>query len=201
MAHKPKIILASKSPARKTMLQNAGLQFEIIPSGIDEPAIVKDMLADGYAAPGIALELAKRKALDVARDYPDALVIGSDQTLDFQGEFVNKAASKEEACERLGRMRGQEHTLISAVSVAMDDKPLWQHIDDAELVMRNFSDEFLELYCEKAGDALTNCVGAYEFEGLGSWLFSSIKGDFFTILGLPLLPLLVYLRETHGITP
>ncbi|MEM7618103.1 MAG: Maf family protein [Pseudomonadota bacterium] len=183
------------------MLKNAGLAFEAIPSEVDEPAIVGEMEAEGYEARGIALQLAKQKALDVSQKYPDALVIGSDQTLEFKGEFITKAENANQAFEKLSRMRGSEHTLVSGVSVALGGSTLWQHIDDAYLEMRNFDDDFLRLYCDKAGDALVHCVGAYEFEGMGSWLFNSIKGDFFTILGMPLLPLLKYLHETHGIQP
>lgn len=195
------LILASKSAARKTMLGNVGLVFDSIPSDVDEPSIVEKMLLDGFHAPGIALELAKQKALDISKKYPDALVIGSDQTLDFNGELLSKAKTPENAKVKLRRLRGEDHVLVSAVSVAYNGEALWQHIDDANLSMRDISDEFLDLYCEKAGDALTHCVGAYEFEGMGGWLFSSIKGDFFTILGMPLLPLLGYLKETHGIAP
>lgn len=201
MSAQPALILASKSAARKTMLENAGLSFDALPSNVDEPVIVEKMLKDDFHAPGIALELARQKALDVSRKNPHALVIGSDQTLEFQGEFISKAENKEAARKKLALLRGEEHTLISAISVAYNGESLWQHIDDATLRMRNFDDEFLDRYCSKAGAALTQCVGAYEFEGLGGWLFSSIKGDFFTILGMPLLPLLGYLKDNHGFRP
>lgn len=201
MGTEANIILASKSRARQTMLKNAGLKFEAIPSGVNEPAIVKKMQAEGFESRGIALELAKQKALDVSAKHPGALVIGSDQTLKYHGAFIEKAIDNDAAVAKLKMMRGGEHTLISAVSVVKDSTVLWQHIDDAHLTMRDFDDEFLALYCEKAGDALTSCVGAYEFEGLGAWLFDSIKGDFFTILGMPLLPLLKHLREAYGVKP
>ena len=195
-----KIILASKSKARRMMLENAGLDFECIPSGLEEEPIVERMLGEEFYAPGIALELAKQKALKVSREYPDALVIGSDQTLDFRHQLIMKAESPKDAREKLAMLRGEEHSLISAVSVALGAKSLWQHMDDAHLMMRDFDDEFLDLYCARAGSALVDCVGAYEFEGMGSWLFSSIKGDFYTILGMPLLALLGYLRDQHGMS-
>ncbi len=201
MSNDTALILASKSAARCTMLSNAGFKFEVIPSSVDEISIIKEMTADDFYAQGIALELAKRKALDVSKTYPDALVIGSDQMLEFNGQMMGKTKTPEEAKEKLRMLRGNMHSLISAVSVAKDGHSLWQHIDDVHLEMRDFDDEFLDLYCLKAGDALVNCVGGYEFENLGSWLFSSIKGDYFTILGMPLLPLLSYLYDHHGIKP
>ena len=114
------LVLASKSHARKTMLKNAGLVFEAVPSDVDEPAIVKRMQEEGFHAPGIALELAKQKALAVSKLYPDALVIGSDQTLEFKGEFIAKAPNKEAARKKLAAMRGEEHSLLSAVSIAQN---------------------------------------------------------------------------------
>ncbi len=195
------LILASKSSARRDMLAKAGLAFEIKPSNVDETAIMKKMTADRFYAPGIALELAKEKALDVAAKNDGALVIGADQTLEFDGVLMAKAKTDKEACQKLKSMRDDTHTLTSAVCVAKGNNILWTHIDDAALTMKNLDDDFMDWYCAHAGDALTRTVGAYELEGLGSWLFSSVKGDFFTILGMPLLPLLAYLYNHHDVKP
>ena len=196
-----KIILASKSAGRRTMLENAGLHFNSVPSDLDEAHIIDDLKGQGRDISFIALELAKAKALYISKQYPDALVIGSDQILELDGQLISKANTAQEARTKLEMLRGKKHTLISAVSVARGEEILWHDIDEAQLVMRDVSDKFLDLYCEKAGDALVHCVGAYELEGLGSWLFSSIKGDYFTILGMPLLPVLGYLSDAHGATP
>lgn len=201
MTNDLRVILASKSRARQDMLKSAGLAFDPAPADIDESEIIQSMTLDGAEIGAIAQALANKKALSISKKFPEELVIGSDQALDFKDEFIEKAETEEEAIEKLKAMRGSAHRLISAVSVSRGDKILWQHSAEATLTMHDFSDEYLEGYCERAFDALTNCVGAYEFEGAGSWLFSSIEGDYFTILGMPLLPLLNYLREEHGAMP
>ncbi|MCB1562364.1 MAG: septum formation protein Maf [Alphaproteobacteria bacterium] len=194
---KPQLILASQSAARQSLLKNAGLVFKAVPAQLDEDAFHRKHIPTR----DIALELAKAKALSVAQTHKDALVIGADQILEFEGALVTKAASKKEAREKLGAFRGKTHKLISAVSVVKAGTILWSVSDEAQLSMHNLSDDVLDLYCEKAGDALTACVGSYALEERGSWLFSAVKGDYFTVLGLPLLPLLAYLREYHGVTP
>ena len=198
---KSKLILASGSFSRAQMLQNAGYNFEIMPANIDEDAITEDLIKQKIGTSGIALELSQRKALDVAKNKPDALIIGSDQVLEFEGGLINKAKTGDEAREKLKALRGKTHKLISAVSVVKGDDVLWQTMDEATLTMHDFEDDFLETYCARAGDALTRSVGGYELESYGSWLFSAVHGNFFTILGMPLLPLLKYLREEHGIKP
>lgn len=189
------LILASGSAARKAMLTQAGVIFKAIPSSIDESTYSASKACD------LALMLAQEKAGDVSRKNPQALVIGSDQTLEFNGEIFSKAKTIEEAVRRLGEMRGQTHTLHSAVSVVLNDEILWSCQDKAHLTMHQLDADFIGAYMRKEQDALLNCVGGYKIEGAGAWLFSKIEGDLFTIMGMPLLRLLGYLREAHGFTP
>ncbi len=195
------IILASKSAARRAMLKNAGLSFDAMPANIDEGAITKTMQDAGSDIKNIALELAQQKALHISKSNPEALVIGSDQILEFEGALISKADSPQAARAKLEKLSGKSHALISAVTIARGSEILWSNTDSAHLTMRDISNDALDTYCARAGDALVNCVGAYELEGIGSWLFSEIKGDYFTILGMPLLPVLGYLSEKHGIKP
>lgn len=181
------------------MLRQAGLSFNVIPATIDEYAIMDHNAALGPAEK--SLLLAREKALAVSRENTDALVIGSDQILCLGERIFNKAMSREDAIEKLRGLRGKTHRLISGVAVARGGAVLWEHSDHADLTMRNFDEAFLEAYAEQAGAALTTCVGAYQIEGAGVWLFTRIEGDFFTIMGLPLPALLGYLYEQHGIGP
>lgn len=197
MSEPVRLILASGSVARKSMLTAAGLAFEVIPANVDEDAIRSLMISesDCVEAADVAVVLAVEKALDVARANPDALVIGSDQILARGRRMFSKAATLAEARETLDRLRGHTHELVSAVAIAHGDEVLWQTVDSAELTMRKFSDEFLGLYLEKAGNKILHSVGCYELEGAGIQLFEKIEGDYFTILGMPLLPLLTELRH------
>lgn len=189
------IILASKSLARQTMLKNAGLIFECQPADIDE-----SIAQNSTQSPTeIAETLAAQKALHVSNNNSDALVIGSDQILECDATILTKAGDNQKASEKLKSLRGKTHHLISAVCVAQNGKTLWQKSARAALTMHDFSDEFLAEYVANAGEALTRSVGAYELEALGVQLFEKIEGDYFTILGMPLLPLLTYLREDHGV--
>lgn len=188
------LILASQSVARQNMLRGAGLSFETYPADIDE-AIHKNTDASPQ---DIARKLAEEKALAVSQKFPNALIIGSDQILEFQGKLLTKAKNQEEARTKLEMLRGKTHHLYSAVAVVQNGKVLWGDVQGAFLTMHNFSDLFLQAYLKKAGEALTRSVGAYELESLGAQLFESIEGDYFTILGMPLLSLLTYLREEHG---
>lgn len=197
MSEPVKLILASGSAARKSMLNAAGVAFNIIPANIDEDAIRSTMISesDCVEAADVAAVLAVEKALSVARANPDALVIGSDQILARGRRMFSKAKTMAEARETLDRLRGHTHELVSAVAIASGNNVLWQSVDSAELTMRKFSDEFLRSYLEKAGDKILNSVGCYELEGSGVQLFEKIDGDYFTILGMPLLPLLAELRN------
>lgn len=190
------IILASKSAARKAMLDNAGLKFSCDPADIDEQALISGAKEPERAA----ILLAQEKAKTVSQRRPKSLVIGSDQILVFENEILNKAETQEAAKEKLKRLRGKTHRLVSAVSVVWDGKSVWSALDSADLTMRNFDDDFLDSYCKRASDDLLNCVGAYAIEGAGAWLFENVKGDYFTIMGMPLLPLLGYLREECGVS-
>lgn len=198
------LILASQSAARQNMLRAAGLEFEMQPANLDETAILKvwqETQQDKQILPkDMALLLAEEKARFVSAQHPGALVIGADQILECEGEILSKAEDKNEAEEKLKFLRGKTHSLISAVVVAYENKILWGAQDMAHLSMHEFDEEFLARYCQSAGQALTHSVGAYELESLGIQLFDKVEGNYFTILGLPLLPLLKYLREEHGMS-
>lgn len=194
------IILASQSRARGLMLENAGLKFKAVKPELDEAAFLRGL--DGANAPEVAaLALAKEKARIVSSGNPGALVIGGDQVLAAEGRIMSKAQDTAEAKEKIKFLRGKTHELLSAVAVAKDGMVIWSHGAQARLNMHDFDDAFLEKYCAAAGEGLTRAVGGYEIEGAGAWLFSKIEGDSFTVMGLPLLPLLSYLREQHGVTP
>lgn len=186
------LILASGSQARQTMLRQAGVAFETRPADIDE-TVLKDRL-QGQAAEVVAAALAEAKALYVSRLYPGAWVIGSDQILEFDGQFISKAATLAEARDRLTVMRGRSHRLVSGVSLARAGQIVWSGHDAAVLHMRPFSDGFLDAYLDSEGTVILQSVGSYRLEGLGSQLFDRIEGDYFTILGMPLWPLLAQLR-------
>ncbi len=180
------------------MLRGAGVSFESCPADIDETSIIQDSKAP---PDDIALKLARAKALKVAQDHPEALVIGSDQILEFEGEIYEKAENIDAAKDRLRSLRGKTHRLISAAALVRNDEVLWEAAGEATLTMRNFDDAFLDSYASAAGDDLVSCVGAYAIEKAGAWLFSDVQGDYFVILGMPLLPLLGYLKDHHGVTP
>lgn len=194
-----RLILASASKARREMLSNVGLVFESIPADIDENRVIHD--DDGLSPADKAKKLAFEKARAVAADHTGALVIGSDQILMHEEKILQKAPDKAAALEKLKALRGDWHELISAVSVVQDEKELWSAVERASLKMADLDDAALDAYADKAGPGLTACVGAYELEGPGAALFDKIDGDYFTILGMPLLPLLTYLRVRHNIRP
>lgn len=193
-----KIILASRSLARRCLLEAAGIEFDCMPADLDEEKTMQELLSNGFEIEKIALALARAKALYVAKDNPGAHVIGADQTLDLDGEILSKADSVTDAKDKLKRLRGKTHRLVSAACVAHGEVILWEAQESAELTMKNFDDDFLDDYCEKAGAALMRSVGAYEIEDEGAKLFSEIKGDTNTIQGLPLSALLDYLRKGCG---
>lgn len=191
------LVLASQSAARRAVLEGAGVPFEATVAGVDEDAVKQGLLAEGASARDIADVLAELKAVKVSRGRPD-YVVGADQTLEFGGRLHDKAETVEEARERLKAMRGRPHKLHSAVVVAKDGQPIWRTLETATLTMRDFSDEFLEAYLAAEGEAALGSVGCYRLEGMGAQLFSKIDGDYFAILGLPLLGLLDLLRR-HGV--
>jgi septum formation protein len=194
------LILASESASRKAMLSAAGVPFTAVAAHIDETAILQSMLAERASPRDIADALAELKALKISRNAPGVLVLGGDQMLECDGRLYEKARTIAEARETLLALRGKKHKLISAAVIARDGAAIWRHIDDATLTMRDFSGAFLDEYMSKAGSILTSGVGAYESEGLGLQLFSSIRGDSYTIRGMPLLPILEALRN-HGVIP
>lgn len=192
----PAFILASTSASRQAMLKSANVPFEAIPPYVDEDELKFSLQAQKASPRAIADALAETKALKISSRIPGALVLGCDQVLSYgKVEMMDKPRSLEEAREHLQLLAGKEHKLISAAVIAQNGKPVWRVVDTASLTMRTFSPEFLDDYIAREGEALLTSVGCYRLEGLGSQLFSRINGDFFTILGLPLLQVLEYLRE------
>jgi septum formation protein len=194
----PMLILASASPSRRQLLANAGLDFSIEPSGIDEDEVKRSLAAERASPQDVAETLAELKALRVSTRRPEAMVIGADSTLACNGRLFDKPPSLEAARKQLLALRGQTHELFSCVVVARGGARLWHWNERARLTMRPFTESFLDAYLAQTGEAVTSSVGAYQLEGLGAHLFSRVDGDYFTILGLPLLPLLSFLGG-HGI--
>jgi len=187
------LILASQSAARQTLLANAGIAFEAIPAEIDERAI---QLASGLSVPGeIAALLAREKAVSVSLRHPGQFVVGADQTLALDKLLFSKPAGRAQAVVQLRALAGQSHELHSATAVARDGEILFEDVSIARMTMRPLDGAAIRAYLDAAGEAVTTSVGAYQLEGLGVHLFERIEGDHFTILGLPLLPLLKFLRS------
>jgi septum formation protein len=187
------LILASQSSARQALLANAGIDFEAVPADIDEREI---QLAFGLSAPGdIAALLARRKALAVSARQPGRFVVGADQTLARGARLFVKPSGRTQAAEQLRALAGGSHELYSAVAVARDGAILFEGVFIARMTMRQLGEREISAYLDEAGEAVTTSVGAYQLEGLGVHLFERIEGDHFTILGLPLLPLLAFLRN------
>lgn len=193
-----RLILASRSAARREMLTQAGVRFGLEDAGVDEDAIKNSLT--GHSASTLAVELAQAKALAVSRRDPDVWVLGADQTLDFGGELISKAASLDDARSRLQRMRGRIHHLHSGAALARGGSVVWSGVDTATLTMRAFSDAFLDQYLHAEGDTILACVGSYRLEGLGAQLFERVEGDYFTVLGMPLWPVLAELRRAGVLT-
>lgn len=191
-----RLILASQSMGRRTMLKAAGIPFAVVTSGVDETALTATYKArpGGCSPAGLALHLARAKAEAVSRLHGDSVVIGSDQVLAIGDEWLDKPGDLEGARATIERLRGRTHILHSAVALAEGGGTVWHHVDQALLTMRNVSDDFLTHYLAMAGEGIFGSVGAYHLEGPGTQLFDNIDGDYFTILGMPLLPLLRELR-------
>jgi septum formation protein len=187
------LILASQSQARQALLASAGIPFEAIPARLDERAI---QLASALSAPGeIAALLARDKALFVSEKHPDRLVVGADQTLTLGERLFSKPAGRAQAAAQLRALAGRVHELHSAAAVVRDGEILFEDVSIARMTMRSLDDAAISAYLDAAGEIVTTSVGAYQLEGLGVHLFERIEGDHFTILGLPLLPLLKFLRS------
>ncbi len=194
-----RLVLASGSGARRMMLANAGLAFDVVPATLDERAVEAPLIASGATPKALALALAEAKAAEVSGRLPDALVIGADQTLDCDGHRGTKSDSIAAARAQLMRLAGRPHQLHSAVAVARGGTVRWRHTATATLTMRPLTSSFIDAYLERVGEAVLASVGVYQLEGEGVQLFERIEGDYFTILGLPLLPLLAYLRSVGAI--
>jgi septum formation protein len=189
------LILASQSAARQAMLAAAGVAFEAIAAGVDEEALKAGLVAGGISARDLADALAEMKAIKLSRRYPTRLVLGCDSVVEqADGELVDKAETRDEAAAQLRALRGTTHRLASAAVICLGGAAIWRHVDVARLTMRDFSEAFLGEYLDAEWPAIGGCVGGYRLEGRGAQLFARIDGSHFTILGLPLLPLLDYLR-------
>lgn len=193
------IVLASGSPFRRKMLQDAGLAIEAIPARIDERAVEQATQGSGVTPAELAAILAEAKALDVSEHSPGRLVIGADQTLSLGDEVLHKPRDMEEARRRLLALSGRTHELNSAVVIARDDTVVWRHVVTARLAMRDLDPAFIGRHLSRVGEKALSSVGAYQIEGEGIQLFEKIDGDHFTIIGLPLLPLLAELRKLGAI--
>lgn len=195
-----RLILASASQSRVKLLTSAGLTFEAIPANVDETAVKDAMQADDATALQCAEALADLKALKISQQHPDALVIGADQMLECEGTWFDKPPTMAAARDQLMALAGKTHLLPTVAVVATGGARIWHHVSAPRLTMRAFDDSFVAAYLERAGERVMTSVGAYQLEGLGVQLFHKVEGDFFTILGLPLLPLLDFLRG-HKVVP
>lgn len=194
----PPLVLASASAARRAVLEGAGLHFEALPAAVDEAAIKEAAQAEGIAAADAAIILAEAKAERIGRRHPEALVIGCDQLLVCEGRWFDKPPDLAAARAQLLALRGRRHELVTAVVCHRHGSRIWQHVATPRLAMRDFSDAFLDAYLAMEGERVTTSVGAYRLEGPGVHLFASVQGEHAAILGIPLLPLLGFLRQ-HGV--
>ena len=193
------LILASTSPFRRMLMENAGLRFQAIAADIDERAIEAPLSASGASPDAVALVLAKAKARNVSDRHPNSIVIGSDQTMSLGSRVCRKPRDLEEAQSHLAALSGKTHKLNSAVAIACNGDIIWEHLSHAFLTMRSLEREVIRRHVGRVGEKALGSVGAYQLEGEGIQLFSTIEGDYFTILGLPMLPLLAQLRALEAI--
>jgi len=191
-----RLVLASQSRSRAAILENAGLSFDVEPAEIDEQVIKIRCRDNGCSVGDTVLELAAAKASAASARHPDAYVLGADQILDLGGTWYDKPRDRDEAAEHLRAFRGKIHHLVNGLVVIRNGERNWAWEETAHMTVRHFSDRFLAGYLENSGDEILESVGAYRLEGIGAQLFDRIDGDYFTVLGLPLLPLLGYLRQT-----
>lgn len=194
------LILASTSAIRLQLLQNTGLEVSPTPARVDEDSLRHALEAEGATPRDVADALAEMKAAKIAARHPQALVLGCDQVLDFKGQIFSKPETPDAARDQLSALRGQTHSLLSAAVLYDGGQPIWRHVGQARLTMRSFSDAYLDAYLARNWPAISHSVGGYMLESEGVRLFDRIEGDYFTILGLPLLPLLSYLA-TRGFIP
>jgi nucleoside triphosphate pyrophosphatase len=194
MKNSPQIILASGSTIRANILRGAGVSFEVAKPNVDEAAIKVEAASAGKTLEQMAMMLAEAKALDVAKTT-DAIVIGADQILEFEGRAFDKPQDMDEARARLMEMTGAAHTLINAVAIAKNGRILWRNLERPELHLRNLTEAEIDAYLAAAGPEILTSVGAYQIEGVGARLFDKIDGDYFSVLGLCLFPVLDCLRR------
>ncbi len=195
----PRLILASASTSRRSLLAAAGVTFEVHPAEIDETAVKREACAEGVSAETAALRLADLKAASVARKTPDALVIGADQILVCEGEWFDKPVGIAAARQQLRALRGRSHVLATASVCHRGASRVWHNVATPRLTMRDFSDEFLDAYLAAERETVVSTVGAYRLEGRGIQLFDAVEGEHSAILGLPVLPLLAFLRDMRCI--
>ncbi len=192
------LILASASTVRARLLRDAGVPFELCPARVEEAEVKASLLTERQNADAIANALAELKAAQVSSTRPQAFVLGCDQTLAFEGRLIDKSTSLVEARALLRQLRGKAHQLHTACVLAKGGVAIWRRLECCTLWMRPFGDEFLDEYLQNEGDALLSSVGCYHLEGRGIQLFERVEGDYFSVLGLPLIPLLAALRD-HGV--
>lgn len=194
------VILASGSDIRATMLRNAGVDFDVVVARVDEEAVREALEHEGAPPRDVADALAEIKAQKISEKHPEALVIGADQVLAFQGAIYAKPASQDEAIQQLHALRGQRHMLLSAAVICEGGRPVWRHVGQVSMSMRMATDDYIADYVARNWDSIRHSVGGYKIEEEGVRLFTRIDGDYFTILGLPLLPILSYLTGRDMLT-